>query len=593
MTKMKEIKADGASYSRTIILQWFKRLLPAQILASATAALGSIINGLVVGNCLPAEAMVALGFVVPMTAMLGAIATVISGGGRIMCGQYMGRGELEKLNDVFSATIVLSVGVGAVLTVVGLAFSVPLARLFGAAGETTAATAEYIRGLALGFIPTLLVPGLMVLLQMVNQIGYAFASSLVLAGAGLVGGLLNVKVFHGGIFGMGVANSAAQGITMLFLLLRFVRKKNLMRPGKVKGNGELYRKMLVLGSPAALATVLYAVRNVVINSLGLRWGGTEAVSSLAILNSAMGPFDAVNVGLGATALILASIFAGEKDNKSMELLLKTSVKVGLLCAFAKVALLAVGGKWLAMLFGARGALASDAYLLIILYSLCMPLNMIVATLVSAHQALGRVKMSNVVYVFSAFVFPLAWAFLTGYFVNLTAMWLLYAVAEVLTLALLAGICWKQRGHFPRTAADWLWMEKPGEAHKFSLSLHEMDQVLTVSEQLVDFCRTHGIDDRRSKLCGLCAEEMAGNVVAHGFTKSKRKDLVVDLFACCDGNQVTVRIRDNAPAFDPHTKLGAFDPEDPCKNVGIRMVASMAKEMNYQTCFGLNVLSIKL
>lgn len=592
MTIIQE-KTSGNAYSRTIILQWFKRLLPAQILSSATAALGSIINGLVVGNCLPAEAMVALGFVVPLTAMMGAIAAVISGGGRIMCGQYMGRGELEKLNDVFTATIVLGVVIGAVLSTVGLVFSVPLARLFGAAGETTAATAEYIRGLALGFIPTLLVPGLMVLLQMVNQIGYAFASTLVLAGVNLLAGLLNVKVFQGGIFGMGVANSAAQLITALFLLFRFVQKKNLMRPGKVKGNGELYRKMVALGSPVALANVLYATRNVVINSLALRWGGTEAVSSLAILNSAMGPFDAVNVGVAATALILASVFAGEKDNKSMELLLKTSFAVGLLCAFAKIAVLGAGGKWLAMLFGARDALVTDAYVLMMLYSLSMPLNMLVATMLSAHQALGRVKMSNTVYVFNAFVFPLTWTFVTGRFVNLTTMWLSYAMAEVFTLMLLTGICWKKRGHFPNTFADWLWMEEPGEVHKFSLSLRSMEQVLTVSEQLVEFCSAHGIDRRRSKLCGLCAEEMAGNVVSHGFTKSQRKDLAVDLFACCDDGQVTLRIRDNAPAFDPHTKLGTFNPEDPCKNVGIRMVTGMAKETNYQTCFGLNVLSIKL
>ena len=42
-----------------------------------------------------------------------------------------------------------------------------------------------------------------------------------------------------------------------------------------------------------------------------------------------------------------------------------------------------------------------------------------------------------------------------------------------------------------------------------------------------FCREHGIDQRRSNFAGLALEEMAGNVVEHGFTKDK-KNHVVDM-----------------------------------------------------------------
>lgn len=591
MRRTKEKAIDGQLSDR-IILQWFRRLLPAQILSSVTTALSSIVNGLMIGNLLPAEAMVALGFVVPMTAMLGAVAAVISGGGRVICGQYMGRGEPDRLNDVFKAVIIMSLVIGGALSAVGLLFSEPLARLFGAVGETTAATAEYIRGLSLGIIPTLMVPGLMVLLQMINQIGYAFSSSLVLAGTILLCGLINVKVFHGGIWGMGAANSAAQLITMLFLLFRFSQKK-LMRFGKRKGNRGLYKKMLTLGSPIAFANLLYALRNTVINSMLLRWCGTEAITSMAILSSAMGPFDALNIGVASTALILASIFAGEKDDRSMALLMKVSFRVGLICAFAKLAVLAAGGKWLAMLFGARGTLISDTYLLIVIYSISTPLNMIVMSILSAHQALGRVKLSNTVYFFNAFFFPLVWLFATGSGMNLPLILLLYFMAEVFTLILLFAVSCKKQKRFPKTIADWLWMEDSKELHRFSLSLYGIGQVSLVSEQLSAFCLSHGIDRRRSNLCGLCAEEMTGNVVTHGFSGSKRTDLVVDVFACCEGDRVTLRIRDNAPVFDPCARLEAFDPNDPCKNVGIRMVSVIAKEMNYQTCFGLNVLSIKL
>ena len=40
-------------------------------------------------------------------------------------------------------------------------------------------------------------------------------------------------------------------------------------------------------------------------------------------------------------------------------------------------------------------------------------------------------------------------------------------------------------------------------------------------------------------------------------------------------------------------LTGFLTEDPCKNIGIRMVYRMAKDIRYQNILGLNVLTIKL
>ena len=46
-------------------------------------------------------------------------------------------------------------------------------------------------------------------------------------------------------------------------------------------------------------------------------------------------------------------------------------------------------------------------------------------------------------------------------------------------------------------------------------------------------------------------------------------------------------------FDPKSKLKIVDTEDPVKNIGIKLVSKLAKEMNYQTTFGMNVLTIVL
>ena len=125
-------------------------------------------------------------------------------------------------------------------------------------------------------------------------------------------------------------------------------------------------------------------------------------------------------------------------------------------------------------------------------------------------------------------------------------------------------------------------------------LNEIDEVVNVSEKIIAFCKDNGIDDRRSMFTGLCMEEIAGNIVEHGFTKDFKKNRMIDLFVMVDeAKGITMRIRDNSVSFDPKSRITTFNPEDPCKNIGIRTVAKIAKEMNYQHSFGMNVLNIEL
>lgn len=70
--------------SVAIVRGMFFAVLPAQILSVATSYLGNLINGLVIGNCLPPLAMVALGFVSPLPMVYSSLATVISGGTRVL-----------------------------------------------------------------------------------------------------------------------------------------------------------------------------------------------------------------------------------------------------------------------------------------------------------------------------------------------------------------------------------------------------------------------------------------------------------------------------------------------------------------------------
>jgi anti-sigma regulatory factor (Ser/Thr protein kinase) len=85
---------------------------------------------------------------------------------------------------------------------------------------------------------------------------------------------------------------------------------------------------------------------------------------------------------------------------------------------------------------------------------------------------------------------------------------------------------------------------------------------------------------------------AGNVVDHGFTKDEKDHMAEAHVVYKDGN-IMLRIKDDCIPFDPMERAAMFDPDDPFRNMGLKMVIDLAKEITYQNMMGLNVLTIRL
>ena len=132
----------------------------------------------------------------------------------------------------------------------------------------------------------------------------------------------------------------------------------------------------------------------------------------------------------------------------------------------------------------------------------------------------------------------------------------------------------------------------GPEDRIDLSLHSMEDVIRISQTIQHFCLEKGIDQRRAYLAGLSMEEMASNVIAHGFTKDKKRHFV-DVRVVYRNGGLILRIKDTCQQFDPATRREITEPDDPFRNIGIRMVYDMAESVTYQSVLGLNVLTITL
>ena len=131
-----------------------------------------------------------------------------------------------------------------------------------------------------------------------------------------------------------------------------------------------------------------------------------------------------------------------------------------------------------------------------------------------------------------------------------------------------------------------------EEDRLDISLTTDEEVVTIARQVQEFCSEKGLDKRRAYLSGLFLEEMAGNIVDHGFDLDK-KDHSVDVRVVYKDGNVILRLKDDCLPFNPQELASIADPDDITKNIGIRMVYKIASDITYQNILGLNVLTIRI
>ena len=131
-----------------------------------------------------------------------------------------------------------------------------------------------------------------------------------------------------------------------------------------------------------------------------------------------------------------------------------------------------------------------------------------------------------------------------------------------------------------------------EEHEYmAASAVSMEEVINISARAINFCIRNGYPGETAFRVGLCIEEMAGNVLEHGFRGDR--SCYADVRIVSKGGELTVRARNNCREFDPRKRIDIVNPAYPEKNIGIRLTSKMAKRIDYYNNAGINTLIMKL
>ena len=90
---------------------------------------------------------------------------------------------------------------------------------------------------------------------------------------------------------------------------------------------------------------------------------------------------------------------------------------------------------------------------------------------------------------------------------------------------------------------------------------------------------------------LSVEELAGNMIQHGFTDGKPHCIEVRVLKKPSGYYV--RFRNDCLIFDPVKQIRLLSEEDPTYHIGLRMISGIAKDIRYTCVLKLNNIFVRL
>ncbi len=575
----------------------FFRLLPYQVLLLIITSVNGIVDSLYASHRIGQSAMSAIGLFGPLNHFLYAASIMFVSGSQVLYGRYLAR-DRSKINHLFTVTLVVSGGLGlltSVLLVIGvvtggtsvLVKTQPDLKMLN----------DYILGQVIGIPALIMGQQLFSFLSLENSRKWTMMASIICFAANWIGDQLFISTFRWGTFGLGLSTSLSEWVFLAVLALYYILGKSEWKFSLKGCEWHDAPQIVSLGYSGALSRFVEMFRCLIVNFLVLKYVGSVGISSFAASNSVLAVFWPVIFGMMAVARMLFTIYAGEEDRRSLVDVMKVVMTRGMAVVLVMVAGLVLSAEPLTRMFF-RDPSDPIYYYTVMgfrLLPLCMPFALWSLVYVPYAQVAEKKIISVVLPIVDGVIGVVVCSFILIPTMKMNGLYISNILNGVICAIVILIGAWVSLKRFPRNIEDLMAIPDHigvGPEERMDISITRQDDVTEVSERVFKFCESRGIDARRSYYAALCMEEMAGNIVAHGFTKDEKQHSA-DIRVVHKDDGIILRIRDNCTAFDPteYHKVMKIQPNG--KNAGIHLVYGIAKEVSYQNLLGMNVLTIQI
>lgn len=307
----------------------FRFCLPPIVMMIFTSIYG-VVDGFFVSNFVGKVPFAAINLIYPFVMILGGVGFMVGTGGSAWVAKTLGEGSKENACRYFTMMVKLTVILGVILSLIGIALLRPISYLLGATEAMIDDCVVYGR--------LVLVFNTAFMLQNVFQAFLATAEKPKLGlAATLAAGFTNmaldalfIAVFRWGVAGAALATGISQCVGGILPLIYFLRpNSSLLRLAKTKMEGKILAKACANGSSELMSNIAASLVSVLYNRQLLRLVGENGVAAYGTLMYIQFIFIAVFIGYTiGTAPVISYHYGAQNHGELKSLLRKSFILMG-------------------------------------------------------------------------------------------------------------------------------------------------------------------------------------------------------------------------------------------------------------------------
>jgi multidrug efflux pump len=294
--------------------------------AMGVGTIYNVINAYFVGTTHDTSLLAALSFGLPLTVVMMAVGGVFGAGGSAYIARLLGGKNRQAIGEVSAFTLWGSLLTGALVSVLGLIFLVPIVHLLGTDPSSLVATTDYVRTL-LYFTPVLIVA--FAVEQLVRATG-ATRQSMIGLLIGTVANLVFDVVFilglQLGVVGAAMALGLSNVLAIIYYLiyLRHAQPEIRLTPRALRINGTLLKEVLGVGSSELIQSGFILVSALILNHVAVQYG-PQLLAAFGLSMRITQLPEALTMGIGLGMLPLFAYAQGAGDHKRLRAALRGAV----------------------------------------------------------------------------------------------------------------------------------------------------------------------------------------------------------------------------------------------------------------------------
>ena len=570
------------------------------VLTAMATSMSIIVDGILVGNLLGANALAAVNLVMPIIMIYNTVAVFFGMGAAMRISVAKGRREDAYANDVFTVSVVAMLILSLGLMILQLFFLDKISLFLTSEEALLPLVKEYLQVLIYGTPLLVLIPGMVYCLR---TDGKARLASILLITANVVN--LTLDWVYVGLLGMGISGASLATVSGYLLgsavLLVYVFAKDrtlninlklLAKPGMLS---KYAGQVLATGTPSAVSSILMTFKILCINAIVLNVAGSSGMVAFAVCLSCLSLISMFISGAAQTMTPIVGTLYGEKDFVGIQFVVKRAFQILISASIVTFILLQLFPETVLALFGVTKAADQAVGIPAVrLFAVSLIGTSITYLMLYYYMTTGRRKIATAISVVQGFAVVVPVAFLLSKRMGITGVWISFILAEVVTILMIMIYYLYLKKKSAGLYRDVLLLDTDSVSNFRMLDLtiiSSVEEAVGVSQKTSEFLSNSGVEAKLCNKVGMAIEEMAVNTALYGYKRGKRNyiDIRIKILA----EEIVIILRDDGDFFDP-TKYSDSEKEETDYLIGgIELVKTIAQKVEYSRVLGLNNTTITI